>query len=351
MQARKKQSVDGDGGILMQNFNATVEAEDSDVAEERRKIVDFPSGDNTSAVVVKNMVKEFDMGVQLPKKVAVRNLCLTINKGEVFGLLGQNGAGKTATINLLTGLHTIDSGSASVGGFDVATQQREIHQIIGVCPQFDKVWQDLTVQQHLEFYARVKGIDKQRAHIAAREVAAKVGLDGDPFGKLASSLSGGMRRRLSIAIALIGNPEIVFFDEPTTGLDPDTRRQLWNIIKKEQSDGRCVVITTHSMEEADALCTRIGIMGFGQLRCIGTQMHLKNKFGDGFKLTLNCIQERQDVSPLLADLCPRARLVHSLGRQQTFVLPMEDVDVEKVFIKVATASEEQEGVVGNVHDA
>jgi len=377
---RKKQKGDGSGAeggaLTMQTFSTgTSEGEDADVVEERKRIADGLST-GSEAIVIKNMVKEFDMGVDLPKKVAVRDLCLTINKGEVFGLLGQNGAGKTTTINLLTGLHTIDGGSASVGGLDAATQQREIHRVIGVCPQFDKVWLDLSVRQHLEFYARVKGIDKKRAPIAAREVAAKVGLDGDPFGKLASSLSGGMRRRLSIAIALIGNPETVFFDEPTTGLDPDTRRQLWNIIKKEQSDGRCVVITTHSMEEADALCTRIGIMGFGQLRCIGTQMHLKNKFGDGFKLTLNCAQEGQDVSALLADICQGARLVHSLGRQQTFVMPMDNVDVaklfntlerqkrrygvkewgisqaslEEVFIKVATASEQDEGVMGSLHD-
>jgi len=377
MDAQKKKRVESDNAIQMQNFTTdTPEVEDSDVAQERTRIADGGPSSEDSAIVIKNLVKEFDMGVHLPNKVAVRNLCLTVNKGEVFGLLGQNGAGKTTTINLLTGLHTIDGGSASVGGLDAATQQREIHRIIGVCPQFDKVWHDLTVQQHLEFYARVKGIESKSAHIAARSVAMKVGLDGDPYGKLASSLSGGMRRRLSIAIALIGNPDIVFFDEPTTGLDPETRRQLWDIIKKEQSDGRCVIITTHSMEEADALCTRIGIMGFGQLRCIGTQMHLKNKFGDGFKLTLNCSREGQDVSALLADLCSGARLVHSLGRQQTFVLPIEDVDVaklfntlerqkrhhgvtewgisqaslEEVFIKVATASEEQEGVMRSAHD-
>jgi ABC-type multidrug transport system ATPase subunit len=312
MDAQKKKRVESDNAIQMQNFTTdTPEVEDSDVAQERTRIADGGPSSEDSAIVIKNLVKEFDMGVHLPNKVAVRNLCLTVNKGEVFGLLGQNGAGKTTTINLLTGLHTIDGGSASVGGLDAATQQREIHRIIGVCPQFDKVWHDLTVQQHLEFYARVKGIESKSAHIAARSVAMKVGLDGDPYGKLASSLSGGMRRRLSIAIALIGNPDIVFFDEPTTGLDPETRRQLWDIIKKEQSDGRCVIITTHSMEEADALCTRIGIMGFGQLRCIGTQMHLKNKFGDGFKLTLNCSREGQDVSALLADLCSGARLVHS----------------------------------------
>jgi ABC-type multidrug transport system ATPase subunit len=140
---------------------------------------------------------------------------------------------------------------------------------------------------------------------------------------------------------------------------------------------RCsVVITTHSMEEADALCTRIGIMGFGQLRCLGTQMHLKKKFGDGFKLTLNCDQEGQDNSGLLAEICDGARLVHALGRQQTFVMPIDNLDVahlfntlerekksfgvkewgisqaslEEVFIKVATTSDEQEGIMGSLHD-
>ena len=111
MDARKKQPADGDGGIQMQSFASTAEAEDSDVAEERRRIVDGSGAGEAPAIVVKNMVKEFDMGVHLPKKVAVRDLCLTVNKGEVFGLLGQNGAGKTTTINLLTGLHTIDGGS------------------------------------------------------------------------------------------------------------------------------------------------------------------------------------------------------------------------------------------------
>ena len=242
----------GDGGgdsIAMSSFStetASAEQEDDDVRREREKVESGDRSGGDAAITINKMKKEFDMGVHLPKKRAVRELCLTINKGEVFGLLGQNGAGKTTTINLLTGLHSIDSGKAEVGGFDAATQQREVHRIIGVCPQFDKVWLDLSVQQHLEFYARVKGIERHQAPVTAREVAGKVGLDGDPYGKLASALSGGMRRRLSIGIALIANPEVLFFDEPTTGLDPDTRRQLWKIIKQEQSDGRCVVITTVS---------------------------------------------------------------------------------------------------------
>ena len=264
-------------------------------------------------------------------KTAVSNLCLTMKRGEVFGLLGQNGAGKTTTINVLTGLHQLDGGEATVDGLDVATQQSQIHRVIGVCPQFDKVWGDLTVRQHLEFYAQLKGVVQQRVALAAREAAAKVRLDGDAFGKFASQLSGGMRRRLSIAIALIGSPTIIFFDEPTTGLDPDTRRQLWDIIKSEQSDGRCIVVTTHSMEEADALCSRIGIMGFGKLRCLGTQLHLKRKFGDGFKLTVSVDHLNRDISSLPGAICQGAQLVHTLGLQRTYVLPVAGLDVAGLF--------------------
>ena len=145
---KKKNRLEPDTSIQMQNFTTnTPELEDSDVAQEAR-VADGVSSGEGSAIVIKNLVKEFEMGAHLPKKVAVRDLCLTVNRGEVFGLLGQNGAGKTTTINLLTGLHTIDGG-ASCRGLDAATQQREIHRIIGVCPQFDKVWHDLTVQQHL----------------------------------------------------------------------------------------------------------------------------------------------------------------------------------------------------------
>lgn len=150
-------------------------------------------------------------------------------------------------------------------------------QVIGVCPQFDKVWQDLTVRQHLVFYALLKGVPRSRAGVTARQLAEKVELAGDPFEKPAGTLSGGMKRRLSIAIALTAAPPVVFFDEPTTGLDPETRRRIWGIVKAQQANGRSIVITTHSMEEADALCSRIGIMAGGCLRCLGTQVHLKNK--------------------------------------------------------------------------
>ena len=123
----------------------------------------------------------------------------------------------------------------------------------------------------------LKGVPLSRRTIAARKLAEKVELAGDAFNKSASALSGGMRRRLSIAIALTESPPVLFFDEPTTGLDPETRRSIWGIIQKQQAEGKTAIVTTHSMEEADALCARIGIMAGGQLRCLGTQLHLKSK--------------------------------------------------------------------------
>ena len=114
-----------------------------------------------------------------------------------------------------------------------------------MCPQFDTVWDDLTVREHLSFYARLKGVQERAIRAAVQQTAQKVDLDGDAFNMLATSLSGGMRRRLSLAIALIGAPKIVFLDEPTTGLDPETRRQIWNIIQSEKAMGRCMVVTTH----------------------------------------------------------------------------------------------------------
>lgn len=157
---------------------------------------------------------------------------------------------------------------------------------VSVCPQFDTVWDDLSVEEHLYFYCKCRGISSARAQVTARNIAKAVGLDGDSFRMNALQLSGGMRRRLSIAIALLGGSNILILDEPTTGLDPSTRRSIWTIIDNIKKDNnKCVVITTHSMEEADALCTKIGILCDGRLEAIGSQAHLKNKFSNGVKLT------------------------------------------------------------------
>lgn len=149
------------------------------------------------------------------------------------------------------------------------------------------------MRQHLTFYALLKGVPRSRVDVAARQLAEQVELAGDAYNKPASALSGGMKRRLSIAIALTEAPPVVFFDEPTTGLDPETRRHIWGIVKAQQANGRCIVITTHSMEEADALCSRIGIMAGGSLRCLGTQVHLKNRY----------VQQRAALQSAPSSLC------------------------------------------------
>jgi ABC-type multidrug transport system ATPase subunit len=166
-------------------------------------------------------------------------------------------------ISILTGLIPPSSGKALIDGLDIRYQLAQIHQIIGVCPQFDIQWDNLTPREHVLFYSRLKGIPAKEEQSHALELLTHVGLQDDADRKFASQLSGGMRRRLSVAMALAGNPKIVFMDEPTSGLDPLSKRQLWDIVSASKQ-GRCMILTTHSMEEADVLCNRIGIIARGR---------------------------------------------------------------------------------------
>ena len=215
-------------------------------------------------------------------KVAVHDLTLAIHEDECFGLLGPNGAGKTSTIAMLTGLYPPSSGATSICGFDLSTQMGRIHEAMGVCPQFDILWPLLTVLEHLTFYLRLKGCpaDEVKDRAQASATAVELGYAQD---RLVSRISGGMKRRISLAISLLADPSVIFLDEPTTGLDPETKRAMWSLIDIAKA-GRSIVLTTHSMEEADALCGRIGIMAYGQLRCLGPSLHLKRRFGDGFRV-------------------------------------------------------------------
>jgi len=209
--------------------------------------------------------------------VALNNFSLCLLKGECFGLLGPNGAGKTTLISILTGLYSPTDGYAWVSGYDIRNEIDYVHRNMGVCPQHDILWDDLTCIDHLLFYARLKGIDSKNEMAHVNKILQDVGLS-DSATKMAKQLSGGMKRRLSIGISLVGDSPILFLDEPTTGLDPETRRYLWTTIQNAKA-GRCIILTTHSMEEADVLSTKIAIMSNGSLKCIGDQMHLKNKFG------------------------------------------------------------------------
>jgi ABC-type multidrug transport system ATPase subunit len=166
---------------------------------------------------------------------------------------------------MLTGLYPPTHGTALVAGHDITTQIDQVHKYLGVCPQFDVLWDTLTPREHVLFYARLKGVKSSEENAHVMDLLKHVGLDAHADRKLAKELSGGMKRRLSVAIALAGNPLIVFLDEPSTGLDPLSRKQLWDVLAKANKEGdKCLILTTHSLEEADVLCTRIGIIAEGR---------------------------------------------------------------------------------------
>eukprot|EP00903_Cladosiphon_okamuranus_P008962 g8576.t1 len=218
-------------------------------------------------------------------KVAVKSTSLGIPRGECFGLLGINGAGKSSTLAILSGELPPTTGSAFLSGFDVGKNPEEIHRLVGYCPQFDAQFETLTGREHLSLYAAIKGIAPEKRAAAVKQKIEEMGLT-QYADRPAGGYSGGNRRKLSVAMAMIGDPQIVFLDEPSTGMDPMARRFMWNVIMRIVTENKecAMILTTHSMEECEALCQRIGIMVGGRLRCLGTSQHLKTRFGKGFQL-------------------------------------------------------------------
>jgi ABC-type multidrug transport system ATPase subunit len=320
---RINSDLDADAGGLADG------AVDPDVVAEERRVE--REGIDGGAVVIQNLRKQYPGAT----KAAVVQLTLRMEYGEVFGLLGPNGAGKTTALSMMSGGLVPSAGTCHVAGYSVTTDVKKVNQVLGFCPQFDVVWDDMTVYQHLAFYSRLKGVPAAKLSVAVQQAAEKVQLDGDALHQTASTLSGGMRRRLSLGISLLADPPVVYLDEPTTGLDPETRREVWDIVQKEQEGGRCMVITTHSMEEADTLCTRIGIMAKGLLRCIGTQQHLKDRFGDGYKLSLqteSASNTDQVIEFLKQEVCTGCSLTTKLTPTSfTFALPKAQVNVAQIF--------------------
>ncbi|KAF1787661.1 P-loop containing nucleoside triphosphate hydrolase [Phytophthora cactorum] len=257
-------------------------------------------------------------------KVAVRNLSFGLKRGECFGFLGINGAGKTTTMKMLTGDVQPSHGTATLGGFDILSQQIEVRRQIGYCPQFDALFDLLSVREHLELFGAIKGIPQASLDRVVMEKIQQLNL-GDFEHKLAGSLSGGNKRKLSVAIAMIGNPAIIFLDEPSTGMDPVSRRFMWDVIADISTRGKesTIVLTTHSMEECEALCSRVGIMVGGRLRCLGSVQHLKSRFGDGLVFDVKLDMPSADELEYLVQ--------HIFGSGSEFVTPVELEDKCRAF--------------------
>lgn len=206
---------------------------------------------------------------------AVNDLNLSVCQGELFSLLGLNGAGKTTTIKILSGLLTPDSGETFLEGISVQKDPADAKSILAVSPQETAIAPNLTVRENLRFICGIHGLSRQRTEEKTAALSRQLGLD-PVLDRRAGKLSGGYQRRLSIAMALISEPRVLFLNEPTLGLDVVARRELWDVIR--QLHGRItILLTTHYMEEAQALSDRVGILAAGQLRALGTPQELQDR--------------------------------------------------------------------------
>jgi ABC-2 type transport system ATP-binding protein len=244
-----------------------------DITEIRAKKVlseDIYDPDGESAIIIKDLVKEFG------EVTAVDGINLDIKKGELFGLLGPNGAGKTTTINMLVGLLNPTEGTAKVGGYDVKRDLSKIKEMIGVCPQEASVYKFLKGRENVELFGNLFEMDKKLLKERADKFFEASGLK-EASNRKVKGYSGGMIRQLNLIISLINDPKIVFLDEPTVGMDPRARRKTWNFIGDLKQDDKTIILTTHYIEEAEALCDRVGIIDYGKLIALGSPQELMKK--------------------------------------------------------------------------
>ncbi|XP_076997713.1 phospholipid-transporting ATPase ABCA3-like isoform X3 [Tamandua tetradactyla] len=267
-------------GLVSTNLSG--ESEDEDVERERKRILERHHELLNVIVVIKELIKIY---FTLPPVLAVRNISLAIETRECFGLLGLNGAGKTTTFEILTGEETATSGDVFIDGYSTTKHIRKVRSKIGYCPQFDALLEHMTAREIMVMYARLWGIPEAKISSHVNNLLSSLNLEASA-DKVVYTYSGGVKRRLSTAVALMGKPSVIFLDEPSTGMDPVARRLLWNVVTRTRESGKVIIITSHSMDECDALCTRLAIMVKGKLVCLGSPQHLKNKFGNVYILKI-----------------------------------------------------------------
>ncbi|XP_020257438.1 ABC transporter A family member 7-like [Asparagus officinalis] len=311
-----------------------------DIAHEKEvveKLLLQPS--SNYAIICNNMKKVYPSRDGNPEKCAVKGLSLALPQTECFGMLGPNGAGKTSWISMMTGLTKPTSGTAYVQGMDIRFNMDKVYTRIGVCPQQNLLWGTLTGREHLLFYGRLKNLKGHALTQAVEHSLKSLNLfHGGVADKQAGKYSGGMKRRLSVAIALIGDPKVVYLDEPSTGLDPASKNHLWNTLKRAKQD-RAIVLTTHSMEEAEYLCDRLGIFVDGEMQCVGNPKELKARYGGTYILTMTTTSEdnEEEVAALVHGLSSHAIKIYHLSGTQKFEIPKKDVTIAGIFHAVGKA--------------
>jgi ABC-2 type transport system ATP-binding protein len=228
---------------------------------------------------VRGLVKRYRDGME-----ANRGIDIEVCRGEVVSILGPNGAGKTTFLRQVTTELRPTDGSVEVFGVDAVAAPLRAKRLMGITPQEAGVFEQLTVREHLEFFARLKGLTKIEARAAARETAEELGL-GTEFGKRVGLLSGGQRRRVLVGLALLGRPPLLVLDEPTTGLDPASRRAVWEVIRRAAARGATVILSTHYIEEAERLSDRVAVILAGRLVAFGTLEELSGRLERSYRVS------------------------------------------------------------------
>ncbi|XP_055389641.1 phospholipid-transporting ATPase ABCA3-like [Condylostylus longicornis] len=303
---------------------------DEDVKEEKLRVARMSPDEVRNTNLVVDCITKYYW-----KFLAVNNISVAVEHSECFGLLGVNGAGKTTTFKMMTGDERISYGEAYVKGLSVKTKMNDVYQEIGYCPQFDALLEDLTGRETLRIFALLRGIPGNLIQQISEDLAKGFGFMKH-FDKPVKTYSGGNKRKLSASLALIGNPSVVYLDEPTTGMDPGAKRQLWNKVCQIRDSGKSIILTSHSMEECEALCTRLAIMVNGEFKCIGSTQHLKNRFSKGLILKIKIHRdENGEHNPRLSTQFMRSLSQLSHNRTSIVSDSLINEEVEKItrFVK------------------
>ncbi|XP_060080116.1 cholesterol transporter ABCA5-like [Ylistrum balloti] len=280
--------------VIPHKNDDAIDDEDEDVTSERERVKSIKFNRENVAAYVENLRKEFkkdDSGGCFKRKTkkekikaVVRNTTYAVDTGEILGLLGPNGAGKSTTLNMMIAEVGPTKGEVVIGGYDIHSCMSEAFEGLGFCPQHDALWDVITLKEHIECYANLRGVPKEKISPLANFFIDNMKLD-EHKNKQSKKLSGGTKRKLSYILSILGRPKIVLLDEPSTGMDPQSKRFLWDTISScFEGSERGAILTTHYMEEADALCSRVAIMVNGKLQCIGETQRLKNRYGSGYML-------------------------------------------------------------------
>lgn len=318
---------------------------DSDVEDEQRSISSELGSDPEkfvaeSGLVLHRLRKRYQVS-RTSSKLAVQHVSVRVNRGECFGLLGVNGAGKTTTFKMLTGELRPSCGDVFICGRNLCEDRRAIQRLLGYCPQFDALAALMTPREHLLMFGRIRGLAEPESDSKTRDLLAFMQLD-QWADKPAKTLSGGNRRKLCVAIALLSDPPVLLLDEPSTGMDPKARRFLWDCIQRVMDRGCTVVLTTHSMEESEALCSRLAIMVNGKFKCLGSSQHIKSKYGGGYTLTLNCRRTVDNTKLFVRGRFPEAVLDEQHDGYLRYSIPNCSGSIGSIFGALEAANNDAE---------